>query len=141
MIKDKLFKSLRHSYKGFDTLHNGQELEPGYKPDYVLINKNEYIILESENSSSRKTYVGGLIKAAHYLQNDKKGKLIFVIVPKKNTKASSIANHLKPYLKWIQASTNLNEVYVIEAKSYYSDGHVLALDCKDFLSCALKVQS
>ncbi|MFZ1528995.1 MAG: hypothetical protein WAT19_09610 [Ferruginibacter sp.] len=139
MIPDKVFKELTHNHKGFQKLFNGQELEPGYKPDYVLKSGNEYIILESESSSSRKTYVGGMVKAAYFFRNNKKGKLIFVIVPKKNTKVVSIANHLKKYLNWLDKKTNLCEVYIIEANKYYNDGQLLALDCDEFFSCALKV--
>jgi len=139
MIKDSLFKTLNHCHKGFNKHLNGQELEGGYKPDYVLRKNDDYIILESENTSSRKTYVGGMIKAAHFLQGDRKGKLIFVIVPKENTTALAIAKHLKLYLKWIGDKTNLKEVYVIEAAAYYTNEIVMALDCKDFKSCSLRV--
>ncbi|MBN8878192.1 MAG: hypothetical protein J0I32_11640 [Sphingobacteriales bacterium] len=139
MIKDNLFKKLAHSHKGYTKYLNGQTLEAGYKPDYVLKNNNKYIILESENTSSRKTYVGGMMKAAHFLQNKKKGKLIFVIVPKKNTTAESIAKHLKPYLNWVCGNTNLKEVYIIEAAAYYQNNLLITLDCKKFEMCALKV--
>lgn len=139
MIADKQFKSLKHSFKGFDLFLNGQSLEKGYKPDYVLKKQNEFIILESENSSSRKTFVGGLIKAAHFLIDQKKGMLIFIIVPKKNTTADAIAKHLKPYLKWIRPNTNLRNVFVIEDCKYLQNGKLLALDCDDFNKCALKV--
>lgn len=141
MIPDKIFKNLNHSFDGFQKLSNGQFLESGYKPDYVLKKGNDFIILESENCSSRKTYVGGLIKAAHYLQNEKTGKLIFVIEPKKNTKVVSIARHLKKYLDWLGKMTNLNDVYVIEANKYYceSKGVLCSLDSETFYSFAHKV--
>ena len=139
MIPDKLFKSLEHTYNGFKFYLNGQYLESGYKPDYVLKNGNKYIIIESENSSSRKTFVGGMIKAAHFLQQEKKGMLIFVIVPKKNTTASSISIHLKPYFKWIKANTNLTSVFVIEANSYYKNKKVMDLGGSDFKKYSLKV--
>lgn len=139
MIPDNLFKSIPHSYKGYIKHLNGQVIEPGYKPDFVLRKSNDYIILESENSSSRKTFVGGMMKAAHYLQDDRTGKLIFVIVPKENTTASSIAKHLKPYLNWIAGKTNLKDVFVIEANLYYTATRLLSLDCKDFEDCAYKV--
>ena len=71
MIPDKQFKELNHTFKGYAKYLCGQSLEPGYKPDFVLKKGNEYLILESENSSSRKTFVGGMIKAAHFLQNEK----------------------------------------------------------------------
>lgn len=139
MIPDKTFKALQHIHKGYLKHLNGQVLEEGYKPDYVLKKRNYYIILESENSSSRKTFVGGMIKAAHFLQGEKRGKLVFVIVPKKNTTANSIAKHLKPYLKMIQGRTNLKEVFVVESSSYYCNNNLLALDCNDFKQCAFKV--
>ena len=139
MIKDKIFKSLKHSFKNYYRHSIGIGLEIGYRPDYVLKRGNNYIILESENSSSRKTYVGGLIKAAHFLRDEKKGRLIFIIVPKDNTKAISIAMHLKPYLNWIQDKTNLRDVYVVEASKYYCNETVLSLDCSDFYKHALKV--
>lgn len=139
MIRDRDFKLLNHSYKNYKKYLSGESLEEGYKPDYVLRNGNDYLILESENSSSRKTFVGGMIKAAHFLQGERKGKLVFIIVPKKNTKASSIAKHLKPYFGWIRDKTNLEEVYVIEALQYYNNEVLMPLDCKQFGVCAYKV--
>lgn len=139
MIKDKIFKELNHTIKGYTKYLCGQSLEQGYKPDYVLKKGNNYLILESENSSSRKLFVGGMIKAAHFLQNEKKGILILVIVPKENTKASSIAAHLKSYFDWIKPSTNLKSVYVIEAPDYYSNNILLDLISVDFKRVAFKV--
>lgn len=139
MIPDRKFKSLNHNFKGFDKFLSGESIEVGYKPDFVLKKGNDYIILESENSSSRKTFVGGMIKAAHFLQNERIGFLVFVMVPKKNTTSSSIAKHLKPYLEWIQGKTNLIKVFVIEAPKYYNENILLALDCDEFMNCALQV--
>src|SRR5436190_21098252 len=132
MIPDKIFKNLIHAYKGYEVFLKGNALEQGYKPDYVLKKGDDYIILESENSSSRKTFVGGMIKAAHFLQDKKTGILIFVMVPKKNTKVVSITNHLIPYFKWVKQKTNLREIFVIEAKIYFNKQIVLAIDGKDF---------
>ncbi len=140
-MKDKDFKSLIHTPVNYNIYNKGGEVEPGYKPDYVLKKENEYIILESENCSSRKTFVGGLIKAAHFLQGEKSGVLIFVIVPKENTKTSSIANHLKQYFNWIQSLTNLKEVYVIDSLDYYSNGVVNKFNSKAFISKALKIHN
>ncbi len=139
MIPDRIFKDLEHSYKGFDKYLNGQRLEIGYKPDYVLKKNKEYIIMESETGSNRKMYVGGMMKAAHYLQNEKKGKLIFVIKPQDNTKVSSIAKHLKPYFLWIKKISNLEAVYVIDSEIYYTNEKLLTLDCNEFETKALKV--
>lgn len=112
MISDRIFKQLKHEYTGYHTYLNGQELERGYKPDYVLRNKNDYIILESENNSSRKQYVGGMMKAAHFLQKEKTGILIFVIKLRDNTKPISIGKHLKRYFNWI-SKTQTYERYIL----------------------------
>ncbi len=71
MIPDKEFKSLKHNLNEYSKYLCGQSLEQGYKPDYVLRKGNDYVILESENSSSRKTYVGGMMKAAHFVQDER----------------------------------------------------------------------
>lgn len=139
MITDSIFKSLSHMHGKHKMFSNGQVLEPGYKPDFVMRDGNDYIILESENCSSRKTFVGGLIKAAHFLQGNRTGKLIFVIVHKKNTSSKAIANHLIPYFQWIKPHTNLAAAYVIDAMDYYSLGKVLALDCEDFQKKAFQI--
>ena len=139
MIPDIVFKDLLHSCKGYNKYLNGQELEQGYKPDYVLKRGNDYLIVESENSASRKTFVGGMVKAAHFLQGEKTGRLVFVIVPKNNTRAESISKHLKSYFSWIKNKTNLREVHVIEAGQYYAKEEVVELFSKQFKQIALKV--
>ncbi|WP_041258208.1 hypothetical protein [Fibrella aestuarina] len=139
MIRDKVFKTLLHSHSGYKILYTGQELEAGYKPDCVLVKDSDYIILESEGATNRKVYVGGMVKAAHFLQNDRSGKLIFVLSPTKNTKSETIARHLKPYLNWLDGKTNLRDVYVIDDDKYYSEANLIALDGSDFQASAFKV--
>lgn len=139
MIPDKIFKALLHSYKGYEKHFSGESLEEGYRPDYVLKKGNSYLILESENATSRKTFVGGMMKAAHFLQGSKRGKLVFIIVPKSNTTAVAIARHLKKYLSWIKGISNLRDVYVIEAVHYYTEEVLLPLDSSEFLGKAIKV--
>ena len=43
-ISDQQFKKLPHKAQGYEPWHNGQEIMPGYKPDYVLKGDNRYII-------------------------------------------------------------------------------------------------
>ena len=73
MIADRDFKALTHRCRSYKMHTNGGDLEKGYRPDYVLRKLDDFVILESENSSSRKTYVGAMAKAAHYLRNEKPG--------------------------------------------------------------------
>lgn len=131
MIPDKLFKALLHNCEGYTMFATGGALAPGYKPD-VLKNDNDFIILESELSTSRKTFIGGMIKAAYFLQGDKTGTLVYIMTLKKNTTAASIAAQLKTYLQWIVDKTNLRDVYVIEHSQYYASGQVQTLLGKDF---------
>lgn len=140
MIPDKVFKSLLHSYLDCAIFSKGREVEKGYKPDFVLNKDNDFIILESENSSSRKTFVGGLIKASHFITGDRQGILIFVIVPKENTKAESIAIHLKKYFEFITPISNIRNVYVIEADKYFNDDNVIKILEKDFIAKCFSVK-
>ena len=66
-MKDKDFKRLEHKYKNYRKYSDGKEIAYGYRPDYVLYQEKEYIIFEFESGSSRKTFVGDMIKAAHFL--------------------------------------------------------------------------
>lgn len=134
MIKDADFKLLNHRAKDFNKYKNGQNLAEGYKPDFVLKHeeKEEYIILESEVSSSRKTFIGGMVKAAHFFRNDKKGILIFVMEPKLNTSSKSIVKQLKTYYTWLRDITNLKAIYVITAKDYVDKDFPLEINGFEF---------
>jgi len=139
MIPDKVFKALNHACVGYKKQLSGETLSPGYKPDYVLKNGDSFIIMESETATSRKTFVGGLVKAANFLQAERMGSLIFVLVPKSNINAPVIARHLKPYLEWLHPITNLRDVYVIESSAYYVTESPVAIYSADFFERAIKV--
>lgn len=132
MVKDKDFKLLNHRSKGYDVFLKGGDLESGYCPDYVLKRDNEYIILESENATSRKTFVGGMLKAAHFLTGSNRGILIYVITPKENTKVSSIVEQIRTYFDYIRGITNLWKIYVIEDEKYTMNGDVIPIDSEEF---------
>lgn len=139
MIRDKQFKNLGHTYEDYAILTTGGELEKGYKPDFVLNKNEEYIILESENSTSRKHILGGMIKAAHYLQGDRKGILVIVLTPKDNTTVDQISHHLKLYFDWIKDKTNLSKVFVINSKDYWDGEHLVSMDSDEFRNKAQSV--
>ena len=117
-MQDSDFKSLEHHCKGYKIVLKGGELSKGYKPDVVLKQENNYIILESEHSSSRKHILGGMVKAAKYLTGERKGCLVVVLQLKKNTTVDQIRNHLGQYLSWLKDMTNLKDVYVISDVNY-----------------------
>lgn len=120
-MKDKLFKNLLHSAEGYAIFNSGGQLTKGYKPDTVLQKENEYIIMECDTGTSRKGYLGAMLKAARFLTSEKSGKLILVIKEKPNTKVKQIAEHLQEYLTWLNPLTNLRVVYLIETTKYCPD--------------------
>lgn len=121
-MKDKDFKQIKHSLSGFLMFKNGGDLEEGYRPDYVLSNsKGMYIIMESEKATSRKHIIGGLLKAAHFLRNDKSGILIIVLEEKGNTKKEQIHRQVNRYFNWLKKLTNLKSVYIITDLDYCFD--------------------
>ena len=107
-MKDNAFKKLEHHADEFNIVTRGTVVSVGYKPDCMLQNGNQYIILESETGTNRKMFLGGMIKASMFLRNEKTGRLAFVIKEHTNTKDFQIANHLKIYYEWIKISTDTN---------------------------------
>ena len=102
IMKDSLFKQLSHSAEGYAVLNSGGQLTKGYKPDTVLQKENEYIIMECDTGTSRKGYLGSMLKAARFMTNEKNGILILVIKEKPNTTVKQIAEHLREYLAWLK---------------------------------------
>lgn len=138
---DADFKRLRHSYQNYELVSTGGELIKGYKPDVVLKKENNYLILESEHSTSRKHILGGMIKAAKFLSNNEVGRLVFVLQVKKNTTVQQIQNHLSDYLIWIKPLSNLRDVYIIADVEYCKDKSSMPLElfCDEFHRRSFKV--
>lgn len=136
-INDKVFKSTPHFCPDYDqVITPGASLTPGYKPDAVLQKGNRFIILEREASTNRKGFLGGLLKAAYFLQREKSGFLIYIMKEWKNTKAESIALQLLPYAEWLHDKSNLEKIYIIDEKHYYHSDGILELMSKAFENAA-----
>ncbi|TWI77669.1 hypothetical protein IQ13_4268 [Lacibacter cauensis] len=140
-MKDKLFKNLLHSAEGYAIFNSGGQLTKGYKPDTVLKCGEDYIIMECDTGTSRKGYLGSMLKAARYLTKEKKGILILVIKEKPNTTVKQIAEHLREYLAWLKPLTNLRIVYLIETTKYCPDKIPLKLLSSEFEKCAIKIKA
>lgn len=119
-ISDYTFKHLPHKALGYALWRKGGEIMPSYMPDYVLKDGNRYIILESENNTNRKMFVGCLMKAAYFLQKEKTGFLVIVLHEMDNTKLNQIKDHLTSYYQWIKQAhlTNMSAVFLIRDKDY-----------------------
>lgn len=140
-MKDKLFKNLLHSAEGYAVLNSGGQLTKGYKPDTVLQKDNDYIIMECDTGTSRKGYLGAMLKAARFLTSEKNGKLILVIKEKPNTTVKQIAEHLREYLTWLKPLTNLRVVYLIETTKYCPDKIPLKLLSSEFEKCVITIKA
>lgn len=140
-MKDKLFNNLSHSAEGYAILNSGGQLTKGYKPDTVLQKRNEYIIMEFDTGTSRKGYLGAMLKASKYLTNEKNGVLILVIKEKPNTTVKQIAEHLREYLIWLKPLTNLRVIYLIETTKYCPDKIPLKLLSLEFESSAIMIKA
>lgn len=140
-MKDNLFKQLLHSAEGYAVLNSGGQLTKGYKPDTVLQNGNDYIIMECDTGTSRKGYLGAMLKAARFLTSEKNGKLVLVIKEKPNTTVKQIAEHLREYLAWLRPLTNLRTVYLIETTMYCPDKIPLRLLSSEFKKCAITIKA
>lgn len=140
-MKDKLFKNLLHNAEGYSVLNSGGQLVKGYKPDTVLIKGDNYIIMECDTGTSRKGYLGAMLKAARFLTNEKNGILVLVIKEKPNTTVKQIAEHLREYLAWLKPLTNLRLVYLIETTKYCPDKIPLNLLSSEFKKCAVTINA
>jgi hypothetical protein len=135
-MKDNIFKGLVHYADNYKIVTTGQEIAKGYKPDAMLQHGNDYIIMECDTNTTRKGYIGGMIKAAKYLTGDRKGIVVFVLKEKKNTTVKQIHAHLQPYFEWIEPLTNLQAVYVIATDKYCVADKPLKLLDADFMQHA-----
>ncbi|MGE9310862.1 hypothetical protein ACLOAU_04430 [Niabella sp. CJ426] len=138
-MRDNIFKKLTHSAENYEIIAIGAEISKGYKPDCVLRSGNDYIIMECDTGTTRKGFVGGMIKAAKYLTGEKKGIVIFVLKEKENTTVEQIYAHLKPYFEWIEPLTNLRELFVISTTNYCSAETPIKLLDADFMNHAKRI--
>lgn len=138
-MKDGLFKNLTHCAEDYSIVSSGRQLAKGYKPDTVLQNKNEYIIMECDTGTSRKGYLGAMLKAGKFLTEEKQGILILVIKEKPNTTVKQIAEHLQQYLAWIKPLTNLRLIYLIETTKYCPDKQPVKILSSEFLRNAFAI--
>lgn len=140
-MKDADFKKLKHHAKGYSKFSDGKEVENNFSPDYVLNKGNDFILIEHETEPNRKTIVADVIKAAHFLQNDRTGILVIVMTPKRKSSLQSYPNHVKPYLVWVKDKTNLKEVYFLPKADYYQNGNILEINSKQFNDLSIKIDN
>lgn len=119
-MDDATFKDCEHQVgKGKDGKDNkiaskgtevSKEYNPdvtvGYKPDVTVedANGNLLYILECEQKTDRKAFLGDFIKAEFHAEHKRqKPALIIVMQECNNTTTEQIAAHLRPYIEWLKS--------------------------------------
>jgi hypothetical protein len=124
-MKDAVFKALRHPVGASTIASFGSTVSSGYKPDITVKDAAGTLqfILESEQKTDRKAFLGDLLKAEMYAESQEAHpELIIVIQSFNNTTTKQIADHIRPYLHWLRlkngGALSLSAVQVLSDVEY-----------------------
>jgi hypothetical protein len=124
-MKDSEFKTLPHRVGINWIASRGAEVAEGYKPDLTVKNQNDDVVfvVESEQKTDRKAFLGDLVKAEKYAEDCcAHPVLVIVMQPFDNTTVQQIADHLAPYAAWLAqlkgGTLQLSEILVISDAEY-----------------------
>ncbi len=124
-MKNSEFRSMNHQVGNYEIATNGSQVSQGYKPDITIKNSNgeTIYILESEQKTDRKAFIGDVIKAEKYAQEYNFSPVLVIVMKEfNNTTVKQIADHLKPYVTWlshiISDGLKLKKVIIISDNCY-----------------------
>ena len=125
-MKDATFQACKHQVgKGNKIASRGKAVSKGYKPDVTVEDAkgNLLYILECEQKTDRKAFLGDFIKAEFHAEHKKQHpELIIVMQEFNNTTTQQIAEHLRPYIEWLKSKKggklSLSAVQVLSDKEY-----------------------
>lgn len=147
-MKDSEFKKLAHKISPLKVGSCGTIVRAGYKPDLTVVDDKGSLkfILECEQKTDRKAFLGDVVKAEKYAEEcNASPMLIIVMQPQTNTTVKQIAEHLATYAAWLQKRFNgglkISGVIVISDTEYQAsvnNNEVLGSDA--FLKRGLAVQ-
>lgn len=124
-MKDAVFKALKHPVGACTIASAGSSVSPGYKPDITVRDSAGILrfILECEQKTDRKAFLGDLLKAEVYAeQQNARPELVIVMQVFKNTTTLQIADHLRLYKRWLNSKKaghlNLSAIHVLSDNEY-----------------------
>lgn len=124
-MKDSDFKNAAHPIGVFLVASRGAAVSKGYKPDLTVRNSEGKLkfILESEQKTDRKAFLGAFLKAEMYAEQENQNpELIIVMQPFGNTTTKQIAKHLRPYKQWLESKKgdklHLSAIQVMSDSEY-----------------------
>ena len=103
-MKDSDFKMLSHCVGEFCIASRGNEVSDGYKPDLTVTDQRGALqfIIECEQKTDRKAFLGDLLKAERYAEECKSNPtLVIVMQQADNTKVQQIARQIQSYAHWL----------------------------------------
>lgn len=141
-MEDSEFKQMIHQVGNNTISSNGAQVSSGYKPDLTIQNNNGEIvfILESEQKTDRKAFLGDLIKAEKYAQEFNYSPMLIIVMQEfSNTTVSQISNHLQPYLTWISNgfgnNSKIKNILVMSDQEYIqSSSSAEIIGSQEFIS-------
>ena len=124
-MEDADFKALNHPIGTNVVASTGTAVSPGYKPDVTVKDSQGTIrfILESEQKTDRKAFLGDLLKAEMHSEQQKAApELIIVMQQYGNTTTKQIADHIRPYKLWLAQKKggvlSLSAIHVLSDAEY-----------------------
>ena len=106
-MNDATFKACEHQVgNGNKNVSIGKEVSKGYKPDVTVEDSegNLLYILECEQKTDRKAFLGDFIKAEFHAEDNKQNPELIIVMKKiNNTTTKQIAEHLRPYIEWLKS--------------------------------------
>jgi hypothetical protein len=124
-MNDAKFKALSHPAGDDRIVTRGEAVSAEYKPDITIRDIEERLtfILECEQKADRKAFLGALLKAELYAEQQcARPTLVIVMQPQGNTTTQQICNHLRPYILWLAGKQggrmNLACVHIMSDAEY-----------------------
>ena len=126
-MNDAKFKKLSHCIgpNHIATRGTSVSVAPRYKPDITVRGADDSlaVILECEQKTDRKAFLGDLVKAEKYAEEEKATPILIIVMQQsKSTTVLQIAKHLRPYAAWLarlkNGRLNLAKILIISDKQY-----------------------
>ena len=133
-MKDSDFKRLDHQIGTLQIGSCGSAVSAGYKPDVTVVDATGKLmfILESEQKTDRKAFLGDVLKAEKYSEEcNATPMLVIVMQQQSNTTVKQIAEHILPYIAWLKGRLNggmkLSGLLVISDTEYLASVNIKEL--------------
>lgn len=124
-MKNSEFKNLQHCIGGHRVACLGKEVTKGYKPDLIVKDTNGQLvfIVECEQKTDRKAFLGDLVKAEKYAEECRDHPVLVIVMKAfNNTTVEQIAVHLAPYADWLARRNGgalcLSDILIVSDEDY-----------------------